>query len=89
MGYEFIIIIIVLCADDNPSMFTSRLNHCKIFTKYPMSCYIEGRVSTFESVDIDEFSVHKLDHLMKRIWYNDENLIYYHFLRTCFDLDWT
>ena len=61
-------------------MFTIKLYHGGEFTKYPDVRYIDGTVNYVDMVDIDEFSVHELDAIMKGFRYGVPPVIYYHFL---------
>ncbi|CAI9262685.1 unnamed protein product [Lactuca saligna] len=51
--------------DGHPTLFTIKLYHGGEFTKYPDVCYIDGTINYVDMVDIDEFSVHELDAIMK------------------------
>nr|KAJ0225055.1 hypothetical protein LSAT_V11C100025760 [Lactuca sativa] len=64
----------------HPTLFTIKLYHGGEFTKYPDVRYIDGTVNYFDMVDIDEFSVHELDAIMKGFRYGVPPVIYYHFL---------
>nr|KAJ0184472.1 hypothetical protein LSAT_V11C900490150 [Lactuca sativa] len=55
------------------------LYHGGEFTKYPDVRYIDGTVNYVDMVDIDEFSVHELDAIMKGFRYGVPPIIYYHF----------
>ncbi|CAI9275207.1 unnamed protein product [Lactuca saligna] len=66
--------------DGHPTLFTIKLYHEGEFTKYPEVHYIDGTVNYVDMVDIDEFSVHELDAIMKGFRYGVPPIIYYHFL---------
>nr|KAJ0221265.1 hypothetical protein LSAT_V11C200084130 [Lactuca sativa] len=66
--------------DGHPTLFTIKLYHGGEFTKYPDVRYIDGTVNYVDMVDIDEFSVHELDAIMKGFRYGVPPVIYYHFL---------
>ncbi|CAI9287655.1 unnamed protein product [Lactuca saligna] len=66
--------------DGHPTLFTIKLYHGGEFTKYPDVRYIDGTVNYVDMVDIDEFSVHELDAIMKGFRYGFPPVIYYHFL---------
>nr|KAJ0194242.1 hypothetical protein LSAT_V11C800412850 [Lactuca sativa] len=55
-------------------------SHAHPYTKYPDVHYIDGTVNYVDMVDIDEFSVHELDAIMKGFRYGVPPVIYYHFL---------
>ncbi|XP_023764407.2 uncharacterized protein LOC111912905 isoform X3 [Lactuca sativa] len=66
--------------DGNPTLFTIKLYHRGEFTKFPDVQYIDGSVNYVDMVDIDTFSVHELDAIMKGFRYGVPPVIYYHFL---------
>nr|KAJ0219497.1 hypothetical protein LSAT_V11C300137670 [Lactuca sativa] len=49
------------------------------FTKFPDVNYIDGTVTYVDMVDIEEFSVHEMDAIMKGLGYSVPPVIYYHF----------
>ncbi|CAI9276922.1 unnamed protein product [Lactuca saligna] len=66
--------------DGHPTLFTIKLSHGGEFTKYPDVHYIDGTIKYVDMVDIDEFSVHELDAIMKGFRCGFPPVIYYHFL---------
>nr|KAJ0196564.1 hypothetical protein LSAT_V11C700369360 [Lactuca sativa] len=66
--------------DGHPTLFTIKLYHGGEFTKFPDVQYIDGSVNYVDMVDIDTFSVHELDGIMKGFSYGVPPMIYYHFL---------
>ncbi|CAI9287748.1 unnamed protein product [Lactuca saligna] len=64
----------------HPTLFTIKLYHGGEFTKYPDVRYIDGTVNYVDMVDLDDFSVHELDAIMKGFRYRVPPVIYYHFL---------
>ena len=60
-------------------MFTIKLHHGGEFTKFPNVNYIEGIVTYVDMVDIEEFSIHEMDAIMKGLGYSVLPVIYYHF----------
>ncbi|CAI9278342.1 unnamed protein product [Lactuca saligna] len=66
--------------DGHPTLFTIKLYHGGEFTKFPDVQYIDGSVNYVDMVDIDTFSVHELDAIMKGFRYGVPPVIYYHFL---------
>ncbi|CAI9262195.1 unnamed protein product [Lactuca saligna] len=66
--------------DGHPTLFTIKLYHGGEFTKFPDVQYIDGSVNYVDMVDIDTFSVHELDAMMKGFRYGVPPVIYYHFL---------
>nr|KAJ0224071.1 hypothetical protein LSAT_V11C200087730 [Lactuca sativa] len=62
-----------------PNIFSIELHHGGSFTKFPNIRYINGQVRYFDVVDIDEFSVHELDLIMRELGYDGTEIMYYHF----------
>ncbi|XP_023761954.2 uncharacterized protein LOC111910350 isoform X1 [Lactuca sativa] len=62
-----------------PNIFSIELHHGGSFTKFPNIRYINGQVRYFDVVDIDEFSVHELDLMMRELGYDGTEIMYYHF----------
>nr|KAJ0185193.1 hypothetical protein LSAT_V11C900500550 [Lactuca sativa] len=65
--------------DGHPTLFTIKLHHGGEFTKFPNVNYIEGTVTYVDMVDIEEFSIHEMDAIMKGLGYSVPPVIYYHF----------
>ncbi|CAI9284036.1 unnamed protein product [Lactuca saligna] len=65
--------------DGHPTLFTIKLHHGGEFTKYPNVNYIEGTVTYVDMEDIEEFSIHEMDAIMKGLGYSVPPIIYYHF----------
>ncbi|CAI9285051.1 unnamed protein product [Lactuca saligna] len=65
--------------DGHPTLFTIKLRHWGEFTKFPDVNYIDGTVTYIDMVDIEEFSVHEMDAIMKGLGYSVPPVIYYHF----------
>ncbi|CAI9266417.1 unnamed protein product [Lactuca saligna] len=65
--------------DGYPTLFTIKLHHGGEFTKFPDVNYIDGTVTYVDMVDIEEFSVHEMDAIMKGLGYSVPPVIYYHF----------
>ncbi|CAI9293924.1 unnamed protein product [Lactuca saligna] len=65
--------------DGYPNIFSIELHHGGSFTKFPNIRYINGQVRYFDVVDIDEFSVHELDLMMRELGYDGTEIMYYHF----------
>ncbi|CAI9283649.1 unnamed protein product [Lactuca saligna] len=71
-----------------PTWFSIKLYHGGKFTKLPDIKYIRGEVRYVDYVDIDEFSIHKLNAIMLDLGYpepqmigliDESPMIYYHF----------
>ncbi|CAI9263818.1 unnamed protein product [Lactuca saligna] len=70
------------------SFCTFKINHGGSFTNTVSGkSYIDGLVDHFDFLDMDVFSVHKLDDMMAVLRYNDGGIMFYHFmiLETDFD----
>ncbi|CAI9301126.1 unnamed protein product [Lactuca saligna] len=65
--------------DGYPNIFSIELHHGGSFTKFPNIRYINGQVRYFDVVDIDEFSVHELELMMRELGYDGTEIMYYHF----------
>ncbi|CAI9265993.1 unnamed protein product [Lactuca saligna] len=65
--------------DGYSNIFSIELHHGGSFTKFPNIRYINGQVRYFDVVDIDEFSVHELDLMMRELGYDGTEIMYYHF----------
>ncbi|CAI9267001.1 unnamed protein product [Lactuca saligna] len=59
-----------------------------MFTKYLGRRYIGGSIDYVDYVDMDVFSVHELDDMLKEIGYINSELIYYHFLIPEIEIDY-
>ncbi|KAL4556249.1 hypothetical protein LXL04_038894 [Taraxacum kok-saghyz] len=62
-----------------PIFFSITLHHGGKFTKFPGRTYIEVKVDYVDFIDMDEFLVHELDHMMQQLGYEVPPVIYYHF----------
>ncbi|CAI9289984.1 unnamed protein product [Lactuca saligna] len=70
------------------SFCTFRIHHGGMFTKYPGRRYVGGSIDYIDYVDMDVFSVHELDDMMKEIGYINGEPIYYHFLIPEIEIDY-
>ncbi|KAL4559536.1 hypothetical protein LXL04_031677 [Taraxacum kok-saghyz] len=66
--------------EGHPTLFTIKLYHGGEFTNFRDRKYIDGKVNYVDMVDIDEFSIHDLDAIMRGLRYAVPPYIYYHFL---------
>ncbi|KAL4581198.1 hypothetical protein LXL04_017408 [Taraxacum kok-saghyz] len=66
--------------EGHPTLFTIKLYHGGEFTNFRDRKYIDGKVNYVDMVDIDEFSIHDLDAIMRGLRYGVPPFIYYHFL---------
>ena len=67
--------------------FTLKIHHGGIFTKSPGRRYVDGTIDYVDFVDIDVFSVHELDTMVREIGYVEGQTLYYHFLIPEVELD--
>ncbi|KAL4577937.1 hypothetical protein LXL04_014052 [Taraxacum kok-saghyz] len=51
--------------EGHPTLFTIKLYHGGEFTNFRDRKYIDGKVNYVDMVDIDEFSIHDLDAIMR------------------------
>ncbi|KAL4580718.1 hypothetical protein LXL04_016920 [Taraxacum kok-saghyz] len=66
--------------EGHPTLFRIKLFHGGEFTNFRYRKYIDGKVNYVDMVDIDEFSIHDLDAIMRGLRYVVPPYIYYHFL---------
>ncbi|KAL4585030.1 hypothetical protein LXL04_009643 [Taraxacum kok-saghyz] len=69
------------------NFFSLQINHGGMFTKSRSIRYVDGTVDYFDYVDIDLFSVHELDVMVKELGYVERQGLNYHFLIPELDLD--
>ncbi|CAI9269081.1 unnamed protein product [Lactuca saligna] len=74
-------------SDGHDNFFTLKIHHGGFFTKFPGRKYIEGRLSFFDFVDTDLFSVHDLNDMIREIGYSKDDTMYYHYRIPNLDLD--
>ena len=58
-----------------------------MFTDSPGRTYANGDFAFYDCIDIDEFSVHELNDMVKELGFTGKNIMYYSFLRPDMDLD--
>ncbi|KAL4584787.1 hypothetical protein LXL04_009397 [Taraxacum kok-saghyz] len=69
------------------NFFSLQIYHGGMFTKSRSRRYVDGTVDYFDYVDIDLFSVHELDAMVKELGYVERQGLNYHFLIPELDLD--
>ncbi|KAL4573287.1 hypothetical protein LXL04_020087 [Taraxacum kok-saghyz] len=69
------------------NFFSLQIHHGGMFTKSRSRRYVDGTVDYFYYVDIDLFSVHELDAMVKELGYVERQGLNYHFLIPELDLD--
>nr|GEZ05530.1 hypothetical protein [Tanacetum cinerariifolium] len=57
------------------------VNYAGCFTESPGKRYVNGDFAYFDYIDIDEFSVHELNDMVKKIGFSGKNIMYYSFLK--------
>ncbi|GJY15561.1 hypothetical protein Tco_0385983, partial [Tanacetum coccineum] len=70
-----------------PKSLTLEIHHGGWFTPTPCRSYIGGQVSSVNVVNINEFCLHDLKHMVVKLGYGVEDLMYCHFLIPSFGLD--
>nr|GEW79284.1 transposase, mutator type [Tanacetum cinerariifolium] len=71
----------------NPTRFTLEIHHEGFFTKGSGRRYMNGKVSWFDSVDIDEFSVIELRDMFMKLGYKEQDTMFFHCRIPNADLD--
>nr|KAJ0220862.1 hypothetical protein LSAT_V11C200092010 [Lactuca sativa] len=64
------------------------IHHGGMFIKYPGRRYVVGSIDYVDYVDMDMFSIHELNGMLKEISYNNGEPIYYHFLIPEIEIDY-
>ncbi|GJR69505.1 hypothetical protein Tco_0015570 [Tanacetum coccineum] len=72
----------------NPMSVSFKIHHGGCFTPIPSRSYVGGQVSYIDVVDIDEFCLHGLKEMIVKLGYGVVYLMYYHFLKPRFGLDY-
>nr|KAJ0188211.1 hypothetical protein LSAT_V11C900472550 [Lactuca sativa] len=67
---------------------TFKIHHGGMFTKYTRRRYVGESIDYVDYVDMDVFSVHELDDMLKEIGHINGEPIYYHFLILEIDIDY-
>nr|KAJ0187918.1 hypothetical protein LSAT_V11C900465570 [Lactuca sativa] len=70
------------------SFCTFKIHLGGMFTKYLGRRYVGGSIDYVDYVDMDVFSIHELDDMMKEIGYINGEPIYYHFLIPEIEIDY-
>ncbi|GKB35969.1 hypothetical protein Tco_0880911 [Tanacetum coccineum] len=69
------------------SLFSLKVNYAGFFTESPGRSYVNGDFSFFDCIDINEFSVHELNDMVKKIGFSGKTIMYYSFLKLDMSLD--
>ncbi|GKF56211.1 hypothetical protein Tco_0166551 [Tanacetum coccineum] len=69
------------------TLFSLKVNYAGCFTESPGRRYVNGEFAYFDCIDIDEFSVHELNDMVKEIGFSGKNIMYYSFLKLDMSLD--
>nr|GEU88694.1 hypothetical protein [Tanacetum cinerariifolium] len=79
--------LVVSGGKSNPTRFTLEIHHEGFFTKGSGRRYMNGKVSWFDSVDIDEFSVIELRDMFMKLGYKEQDTMFFHCRIPNADLD--
>ncbi|GJV63595.1 hypothetical protein Tco_1474423 [Tanacetum coccineum] len=69
------------------SVYDNNVNYAGCFAESPGRRYVNGEFAYFDCIDIDEFSVHELNDMVKEIGFSGKNIMYYSFLKLDMSLD--
>nr|GEU92855.1 hypothetical protein [Tanacetum cinerariifolium] len=71
------------------TLFSLKVNYDGYFTESPGRRYVNGDFAYFDcnDIDIDKFSVHELNDMVKKIGFSGKNIIDYSFLKPGMSLD--
>ncbi|KAL8227069.1 hypothetical protein R6Q57_016901 [Mikania cordata] len=64
---------------NNPTLFSIKIHHGGIFTKFPDRTYTEGQVMYVDLMNRDEFSVHEINSIVKELGYSVKKIMFYHY----------
>ncbi|KAK1427506.1 hypothetical protein QVD17_16192 [Tagetes erecta] len=71
----------------NLHLFSIKLHHGGVFTKFPDRMYVDGKATYVDLLDSERFLVHELDCVMSNLGYATDIIRYYHYLVPNRDLD--
>ncbi|GKB68680.1 hypothetical protein Tco_0930092, partial [Tanacetum coccineum] len=69
------------------ALFSLKIHYAGCFTESPGRKYVNGDFAFFDCIDIDEFSVHEVNEMVKKISFSGRNIMYYSFLKPGMNLD--
>ncbi|GKB09220.1 hypothetical protein Tco_0837532 [Tanacetum coccineum] len=69
------------------NLFSMKVHHGGSFSPRPGRECVLGNISFIDLVDIDEFSMHVLVDMVKKLGYSGTDVMYYHFKRRRTNLD--
>ncbi|GJW97696.1 mutator type transposase [Tanacetum coccineum] len=58
------------------TLFSLKVNYAGCFTESPGMRYVNGDFAYFDCIDIDEFLVHELNDMVKKIGFSGKNIMY-------------
>ncbi|KAK1406319.1 hypothetical protein QVD17_41613 [Tagetes erecta] len=64
---------------DNPTLFSLKVHHGGMFTKFPHRMYVGGQVSYVDLMDVDEFSVFEINMVVLKLGYSGNEKMFYHY----------
>ncbi|GJU60036.1 hypothetical protein Tco_1237802, partial [Tanacetum coccineum] len=69
------------------SLLSLKVNYAGCFTESPGRSYVNGYFAFFDCIDIDEFLVHELNDMVKKIGFSGKTIMYCSFLKPDMNLD--
>ncbi|GJT87824.1 mutator type transposase [Tanacetum coccineum] len=85
--YEAYAMLELIFQTTQETMFSLKVNYAGCFTESPGRSYVNGDFAYLDCIDIDEFSVHELNDMVKKIGFSGKNIMYYSFLKPDISLD--
>ena len=61
---------------NNDNLFSIKVNYAGVFTSPPGMRYVNGNFIFFDTVDIEEFSIHELNDMVKKLGYSANVIIF-------------
>ncbi|GJW53172.1 mutator type transposase [Tanacetum coccineum] len=76
-----------LCIATQESWFSLKVKYAGFFTESIGRSYVNDDFAFFDYIDIDEFLVHELNDIVKKIGFSGKTIMYYSFLKSDISLD--
>nr|GEW72398.1 transposase, mutator type [Tanacetum cinerariifolium] len=73
--------------ETHSTQFSIKLHHGGAFTKSPNRKYNNGNITCVDTIDSDKFYVNEIDSMLEDLGYDGHREMFYHFLKSCCDLD--
>ncbi|GJS84267.1 hypothetical protein Tco_0750808 [Tanacetum coccineum] len=77
----------IIIDSSQESLFALKLNYVGIFTESPGRSYVNGDFAYFDCIDIDEFSIHELNDMVKKLGFSSKTIMNYNFLKLDMNFD--